>query len=278
MTDSSIFSMQLRVPTPVLVEKRVALITTCGFNNFHHWNYDCLPRFSLLKQAGLLESIDCFIIANAGLPFQRESLELLGIAEEKIINPAKRQQFSLKASQLLVPSLPEALGTISPWVVNFLNQLYKQEHSHSSNGYSRIYLSRKSAPTRKIINQAEFNTLLNEYGFKEILPEDHSVREMAAIMAGAEFILSIHGSSLSNLCFISPKTKVIDILAPFHQDAYYWMITNIRGSKYIGFFGEGSHPPDEYDLVKNKVDKDIQIDIKALKSLLDLEVVKHETI
>jgi capsular polysaccharide biosynthesis protein len=277
MVDSSILTKQLWVPKASRIKKRVAIITTCGYDNFHHWNYDCLPRIFLLRESSLIESIDYFVIAHTDLPFQRESLRLLGIPESKIINPAKGKAFSLKASILIVPSLPENLGTISPWVVSFLDKLYNPEH-HVSRQFPRVYLSRKNASTRKIVNNKEFTEMLKLRGFVEVFPEEHSVMKMATIIAGSKYIISIHGSSLSNLCFISPGTMVIDILAPYHQDAYYWMITNIRESRYVGFFGDGMHPPDEYDLVRNKIDHDILIDIAKMKSLLDSEILYHENI
>jgi hypothetical protein len=65
---------------------------------------------------------------------------------------------------------------------------------------------------------------------------------------------------------------VVDILMPYHQDAYYWQMTNIRGGRYIGFFGNGPHPPDDLDLVAHKIDEDIELDRVALEELLYKEL------
>jgi capsular polysaccharide biosynthesis protein len=266
MHRSSIINQQLQLPEYSFLKGRVAVLSTCGSNNFHHWNYDIIPRVHLLKQAGIFSTIDYFIISWSGAPFQKESLKLLGIPEERIINPVKSGSNFYKAEVLIVPSLPSPLGTVSPWVTSFLRNLYNPENKKKET-YSRVYLSRKHVTTRKIINNEAFINLLNEYGIKEIFPEDYTVSELARLLAGVNFIISVHGSGLSNLSFISDKTTVVDILAPYHQDGYYWMICNIRNSKYIGFFGEGSHPDDKLDLVKKKIDVDIYLDLNKMQNL-----------
>jgi capsular polysaccharide biosynthesis protein len=270
MHDSSLITQKLKLPPSVSIKGRIAVLSTCGSNNFHHWNYDIIPRVHLLKQAGVFNTIDHFIISWSGIPFQKESLKILGIPEDRIINPVEMASGLLKADVLIVPSLPSPLGTVSPWVVDFLRRTYNPE-SKVQRTFPRIYLSRKKVTTRKILNNDAFSQLLKQHSIKEIFPEDYTVSELATILAGAEFIISVHGSGLSNLCFISDKTTVIDILAPYHQDGYYWMISNIRNSKYIGFFGEGEHPPDDLDLVRKKIDNDIYLNIDTMSKLLSRE-------
>ena len=272
MDQSNLIKRTLKLPSVSRLPGKIAVVTTSGANNFHHWNYDCIPRLHLLRVAGLLNEIDLFVISYKGLPFQKESLRLLGIPVEKIINPYRQAVKLFQADILFVPSLPSNLGTVSPWVVDFLRSLYNPSNEKRIL-FKRIYLSRKNVTSRKIINNDQFNSLLREFDVEEVFPEDYSVSEMARILAGAEFIISVHGSGLSNLCFISEATTVVDILAPYHQDGYYWMISNIRKSKYIGFFGEGDHPTDDLDLVRQKIDKDIYLDITKMRSLFVHELI-----
>jgi capsular polysaccharide biosynthesis protein len=140
--------------------------------------------------------------------------------------------------------------------------------SYFSKTFDRIYISRKNVVSRKIVNEEEVMQLFNKYAFQEIFPEDYNMQQMAYIMANASAVASVHGSGLSNLPFIKNGTKVLDILAPLHQDTYYWMICNQRKASYIGFFAEGNHPPDDLDLVKNSVDNDLLLDLKKLETAL----------
>ncbi|HRO41232.1 MAG TPA: glycosyltransferase family 61 protein [Flavipsychrobacter sp.] len=268
--DISVLRQKRWLPEAEKVNGRVAVVTTTGCTNFHHWNYDCLPRLFLIKQAGLFAEVDYFLISHQDLPFQKESLQLMGIPKSKIINNYGKRQL-LQADELIVPSLPSILGTVSPWVVYFLRDLYNPKNGVSF-VYERIFISRKNVTTRHIRNNQYFLETLKTFGIAEIYPEDYSVNELSKVIAGAKFIISIHGSGLANLCFIRPGTIVVDILAPYHQDAYYWLITNICGGRYIGFFGEGSHPNDDLDLVKHKIDENIVVDTRMLQQLLNREL------
>jgi capsular polysaccharide biosynthesis protein len=258
---------KLRFEKKIILAGNVAVITTCGFDNFHHWNYDCLPRLHLLKQAINIEEIDYFVIHHSRQSFQLQSLNLFGINNKKIIQLGENQV--LQAENLYVPSLPSALGTVSPWVVNFLREFYLTGKAFKKFTAKKIYLSRKNVSSRRIINNTDFDLLLSKFGFVEIFPEAYTVQEMGKIIEGADIIISVHGSSLSNICFMKQGTVVIDILAPFHQDPYYWQISNICGGNYIGFFAEGKHPKDDIDLVQAAVDDDLLLDLNSLRSLLE---------
>jgi hypothetical protein len=265
LTHSRLINEKIKFSKINKFKGKIAVITTCGFNNFHHWNYDCLPRLFLLKQVIDFDEIDFFVIHHNHYSFQIESLKLFGINMERIIQISSNQV--IEADSLYVPSLPSDLGTVSPWVIEFLRDFYGSSINLDTN-FKRIYISRKNVSTRKVVNNEIFQGLLSKFGFIEIFPEDFTVSEIANLIQQAEIIISVHGSGLSNICFMSPGTKVIDILAPFHQDGYYWQISNICDGMYFGFFAEGEHPHDSLDLVKQKIDDDIFINIRSLEELL----------
>jgi capsular polysaccharide biosynthesis protein len=267
--DFSIFHSRLRMPRKQKLMGKVAVISTSGANNFHHWNFDVLPRLYLLKRAGILNSVDKFIISNNGLKFQKEGLAKFDIDPERIINPIRNPNYFAGAEQLYIPSLPEDLGTISPWVIRFLRDTFLGKRVNMQKN-KLLFLSRKNAPTRRIVNHVAVSEEIFRRGFLEFTPEDYTIEEVAAYFSNAEAIVSVHGSGLSNLPFVEEGAKVLDIMAPFHQDPYYWMICNQRKAKYVALFSEGEHPSDDLDLVKRKVDSDLIIDLDKLKHALDL--------
>jgi capsular polysaccharide biosynthesis protein len=263
----SIFSDKLNMPELNLLVGKTAVVSTQGCRNFHHWLYDSLPRIYLVMEAGLFDEMDYFLISSNNQNFQKESLRLLKIPEGKIINPLEGK-CNFSAEELYVPSLPSPLGSVSPWVITFLRNLFNPNNEKIA-GYERIFISRKNVKTRHIVNHDEFLICMSTFSIKVVYPEDFSVSSFARIIAGSKFIISIHGSGLSNICFMSPGTTVVDILAPYHQDAYYWQISNLCDSSYIGFFAEGSHPEDDVDLVKLKIDDDLIINISSLTEILN---------
>lgn len=266
----SLFHNRLMMPPKKTIKGSAAVVSTCGSNNFHHWNYDVLPRLYLLAEAGLLNKVDHLVINHRGLPFQLAGLERMGIDLSRIINSHNDPDFYLEPDLLYVPSLPEDLGTISPWVLDFLRNTFLPKSLAPVQASRKLYISRRNAPSRKIINQEEVMREIRQRGYEEFIPEDYTMEETAGYFSTAESLVSVHGSGFSNLPFVSENAKVLDILAPYHQDPYYWMICNQRKAKYVGLFAEGDHPPDDLDLVKLKIDDDLLIDIVKLKKALDL--------
>jgi len=265
--EHSIFK-QIKLADAKPLKGRIAVVACAGSNNYHHWLYDTLPRIQLLKFAGIFDTIDHFIIDYTGLKFQKESLDLLGISLNKIIVCNDNFNFHIQAEVLIVPSLPARLGTMSDWTIEFLRDTFlgKQNDLHLRS--MKIYLSRRKAPTRKLNNEKEVFERLSQLGYQEFFAEDHSIRETAKVFAQCQSIIGVHGSGFANLAFCSPGTKVIDILAPKHFDGYYWMLSNNTQSQYAYLFGKGSRLAEGTDLVKNKIDEDIDFDLNELLTLL----------
>jgi len=217
--DFSIFHNRMRMPPKEWLAGNTAVISTCGSNNFHHWNYDVLPRLYLLQKAGVLDTIDHFIINYKAIPFQMEGLDRLGIDRSKIIDPQLRPAFFLEAEYLYVPSLTQDLGTITPWVLEFLRGTFLPKGAAGKAiPEKKIFISRRNAPTRKIVNEKEVMDEIFRRGFIEFIPEDHSMEATAGHFSEAGSIISVHGSGLSNLPFVSPGARVLDIMAPYHPD------------------------------------------------------------
>ncbi len=263
--EHSVFK-QIKLTKPKYIDGTVAVLASPGANNFHHWLYDNMPRLHLIQRAGFLNEIDYFILDYTDLPFQRETLRKAGIPESKILNCHNNWEFHIKAKRLVVPSLPSRLGVISDWTVDYLRDLIIPQID-SKQLKKRIYISRKKAPSRKIVNEEDLFSYLGKKGFKEYFAEDYSITETAELFNEAEFIIGVHGSGLSNLVFAGKGVKVIDIIAPKHLDPYYWVLTGFQQGVYAYFSGEGCFDEDAEDLVKDKIDHDIRINLALFEQL-----------
>lgn len=255
---------QLSLSSCTYIKGNIAIVGCAGAYNYHHWLYDTVTRVGTLKEAGLFNSIDKFILDYTGKKFQKESLEALGIREDQIINADDSFKFHVQAENLVIPSLSAKLGTINKWTVDFLRSLFLVEKKKDA---LRLYISRRKAPSRKVVNEDEVMEYLAPKGFIEFFPEDHSVKETASYFASADYIIGVHGSGFANFAFLSQGTKTIDIVAPKHLDPYYWILNNHTGSTYGYLFGKGERPEENTDLVVSKVDHDIMVDIAQLDKL-----------
>ncbi len=91
----------------------------------------------------------------------------------------------------------------------------------------RIYISRKYADIRKVINEEEVLNLLHKFGFISVTLESISIAEQASYMAAAKVIVAPHGAGLTNLVFCSPGTKIIEIFSANYVTPLYWKISSL---------------------------------------------------
>ncbi|MGL4378867.1 MAG: tetratricopeptide repeat protein, partial [Microcoleaceae cyanobacterium] len=217
-----------QLPPPVKIDGTVAFLSVqWGHNNYYHWMIDLISRFALLIHSGIpLELIDKFVVNTHVLPYQQETLQLLGIPPNKIIQSSQTNHFL--ATRLIVPS-PLRLEDFrsSQWVCSFLKSQFCLPQFRENSPYAkRIYISRSHASYRKIINEEEMMTFLAKYGFQKVTFESMSFAEQVACMAVAEVVIAPHGAGLTNLVFCAPQTKVIEIFSPEYVANCYWQISH----------------------------------------------------
>ena len=107
--------LQLRLPPVTDVEGSLAVLTTRGVDNYHHFLTDVLPRLEVLRLAGMSPTR---YLVNRRTPFQRELLDHLGIGADATIESAAYPH--VRADELLVASLPDSHLRTPPWVVPWL--------------------------------------------------------------------------------------------------------------------------------------------------------------
>ncbi|WP_039457234.1 glycosyltransferase family 61 protein [Candidatus Jidaibacter acanthamoebae] len=206
-------------PEPKKVGSTLAVIASNGEENYYHWVFHVLPRIKLLQESKI--PFDKIYIYNIKYRYQKESIRLLGIDEDKIYI-GKENQF-IQAEKLLVPSIAvkPAIGKLFPkWVISFLNEKFLINDKNKQFP-EKVFVSRSKAFSRRIINEDELFKILEPKGYKKVFLEDLHVREQAVIFHHAKEIVAAHGSGLSNLVFCKPGTKIVEI-NPFdgHRGPY----------------------------------------------------------
>ncbi|GGA04320.1 hypothetical protein CYANOKiyG1_16620 [Okeania sp. KiyG1] len=269
----------------------VAVLSGLSGNVYFHWMVDILPRIEILRRNGInFEQIDWFLVNSTKQPFQQETLRVLGIPEDKIIE-SDRYPY-IQAKKLIVPSFSGHLAWAERWVLEFHRQVFlnrslstvfkdgfkgkKNQHNQVFSYPERIYISRNKAKYRRIINEAKLIDLLSQYGFVTIELETISVVEQVALFANAKVIVSPHGSGLTNIMFSSPETTVVELVSPNYIKHYYWAIAQQLGLKYYYLVGEGfSYYPIRQIMYPNSLTEDIIINLSKLeKMLLQASIIK----
>jgi len=132
-----------------------------------------------------------------------------------------------------------------------------------------IYISRRRARYRHVINESELLLQLQPLGFIAIELEDFSVSQQASLFAQAERIVAPHGAGLTNLSFCQPGTQVVELVSPHYMRTDYWIVSHHLGLHHYVIRGQ----PFDADALRQMMyqgplAEDIEIPIAALQSMI----------
>jgi len=213
------------------VDRPVLVMTRTGQTVYFHWLLDCLPRLMrVLAEVGP----EMFIYADQTLPFQRDSLALLGISAERIIDASRIPV--LTARRLIVPCHQFVGGCLLPqWAVDALRELIEPALAVTPPEKRvpgrRLYISRNDATYRRVLNEEEIFELLSAHGFEMLHLSHLNFTEQIAAFASAEIIVSPHGSGLANVVFCQPGTQLIELF-PRSNISIFHALCASAGVKY----------------------------------------------
>ena len=245
------------LPPPEQVDGTVAVLSSKAAENYFHWLFDVLPRFALLQG----EPVDFYYVESA-LPFQRESLQALGIREGQVI--AADPDRHVQARRLCVPSLPGDSGHVSPESCRFLRALFPPQNS--PNRRRRLFISRSDASHRRLVNEDEIFAVLEVRGFEKIVLRGKTVREQADLFGTAEAVVGVHGAGLANFVFCPPGVRVIEFFSPDYLNFCCGELAVLQGLDYVHGVGERMGPPESDALRCARAD--LRISPKLLEDLL----------
>ncbi len=265
----SVFKLE-SFPPLKQIDGSVAVLSGLSGNVYFHWMVDVLPRIELLRRSGRdLAEIDWFLVNSCQHDFQRESLRILEIPEEKVLESDRIPH--LQATELIVPSFAGYLGWPSGWAIDFLRREFLKGILPSSSYPKRIYISRSKARYRRVLNEEDVVEVLAQSGFVSILPESMSLAEQIAHFYHSEVIVAAHGSGLTNTIFAQSGTKIIELVSPHYISHYYWGISQYLQLEHYFLAGEAFECyPIRQLMYQNSLTEDILVNLSSLKRMVEV--------
>ncbi|MDM9379589.1 glycosyltransferase family 61 protein [Chlorogloeopsis sp. ULAP01] len=248
-----------------------SLINSWNHNNYYQWMINTLTKLEGIKyyenKTGLKVPL---IIHNQPNKWQIESLKYLGYQEEDFI--FWRNQKTL-VRNLIVPSfrnlyLDENIysGYTSPqgltWLAEELKRYVRKNYTSITDVHPYVYVSRRKAVGRRILNESEVAECLQSYNFRSYVLEELNLAEQINLFSQAKFVIAPHGAGLSNIIF-STNSKVIEICGETPPTLNFAGIARTLGFQYGCLTN-----PNNSNLSKN--DGNIQVDIKRLSTMIDM--------
>lgn len=226
---------QLLAAKPVSTGKTLGstlfLTAPASGGNYFHWLLDVIPRFHLLKCAGVdIDEFDHILFNANNRSFQRELIRRLELPENRILT--LNEVSVVRTKYGCVTSRPLFRNGIPPkWSVAYLRDLFASEISIKKSD-RRIFILRKPSGKRFLVDQDKIMVKLGELGFEGVRLENYTVAEQARLFASAEVVIGVHGAGLTNLVFSSPQCKVLEILPANTKLGCYWWIAGWNSLEY----------------------------------------------
>ena len=262
---NEIFS-RFKMPKVKLLNGNITVISSFFSNFYYHWMLDILPKFKMIEKTGL--KIDYYLISTQNLKFQKATLKMLNIPEEKIIILEKNSYF--QAENLIIPSMPGYTGYDPQWAIDFVKDLFLDKNKEG-NYPERIYTNRKNAFSRRFVNEKEVKEILNKYNFAEVFLDELSIEEQASIFYNAKIIFSPHGGALTNLIFSKQESKLIEIFSPSMPIPCYWTLANMMKMDYYHIMADC--PVNTIKTPNGKyTNQDIIADLEILENTIKLAI------
>lgn len=201
--------------------------------NYYHWMCDALPRVFMVKE--LLSEGILLLPGQYKAPYYLETLKAFDIKEIRII-PVKEY---FNVPQLLVPAQPVICGQQYSELTRLLRKhllAYFKKQFSGKHQYKNVYISRKKASYRWVLNENQVIEVLKKYGFTIICYEDYPLCEQIEIAYNAQNLISLHGANLTNLFYMQPNTNILEFrkpnAPPGSGNNSFWILADSIGVNY----------------------------------------------
>lgn len=238
----------------------VTWITDNWSTGYFHWMTDALPRLLALG----VRIQETMLILPAGLQaanFVRDSLRPFKLSRIHVLQPGE----VAVCDTLLLPNHTAPTGNYHEPLIRSLRQNYSESANflEPSKFSHRIYISRSRAQRRKIANEAEVLSLLEEFQFQTVYFEDRSFEEQVQIAQHAKYLVANHGAGLTNMLFMQAGASVLELrLENDGSNNCYFSLASALELKYYYQTCAGENP-DESSHMANLI-----VDIERLRQNL----------
>jgi capsular polysaccharide biosynthesis protein len=197
-----------------------------------------LPALTLLDEAGISPEIPILVSdAVARMPFFKSVMETGAFRHRHWIVADERY---IRCEQVLVPRTEWPTRKMLDQVLDWL-EIPQPEPSASS----RIFIDRS---TRTFSNTEQINSILLDFGFEFIRPEQLSFEEQIQHVARAGVVAGVSGAGLANVIYRRDcPTVLLEITPTGNPEVYYSRLARTCGYSYgLLVDGEFEHG-DRYD-------------------------------
>ncbi len=226
-----IFFYQNQIRRKKLKFETAFWLTDNWSKNYFHWFTDVLPKLYIVNKNYKNE----IVILRKGfenIDYIKKTLQMFENIEFQYIRTF--QIAKIKKLNIISPTAPT--GNYNSDLIKemrfFLLSLFSKKISKKT--VTRIFISRKKARNRKVINETEIISVLKKYDFEIIDFENYTWLEQMQFCFNAEYLIGVHGAGLTNMLFMKDYSKILELRRndDTHNNCYF-SLANALNFKYF---------------------------------------------
>jgi capsular polysaccharide biosynthesis protein len=195
-----------KIPQTSNLKSAVLASTYYGNVNYYHFLIELIPK--ILFFYDVIKNYEKIIINGPVKPFVSEVFNFLKL-ESKLIIMNNEKSYRVKDLIILGPlsemSIPSKLQ------VSLVKSRFLKNNS-TSDPTLKVYISRKEAKNRRVVNENEIEEFFIRMGFMIIQAEKLSFEEQINLFKSTNVLVGFHGAGLTNMIFMNSNTKVIEMV------------------------------------------------------------------
>jgi hypothetical protein len=204
--------------------------------NYGHFLLEMLPR--LLLHLDLLPDSP-ILIHETSYPFAVPMLRQCGIDEKRVMQSTDRP---MRVGKLYWPT-PNAYPPLdhAPEIFEAMS-LIRSKLGDAGPADRLLFLSRRDATTRMLLNDAEIFSVLEPLGFEWVHPGRMRFEDQVRTFSRARVLIGASGAACTNCVFMPPGGTVIVLSPASMASAFFWDICWHSKLDFVLVFGENAKP------------------------------------
>ena len=210
-----------------------AFLTAPYLHNLYHIIIDELPKLYTFYQLEL--PIKVIIPAQVNAKY-KELIKyvLFDLKHIEIVEIPETEKWNLEKIMIISNVTNGSSGYLRADILQFIREKLIKAYgiSNKETVGTKIYISRRNAQKRRIINESELVPILENYGFRIVILEDLTVKSQFQLFFNCSVVIGPHGAGLTNLILAPTGTKVIEIQPTDHIKPHYMFLAKGCGLDY----------------------------------------------
>jgi hypothetical protein len=215
-------------------------------SNFSHFFFDWIPRLGhFLTHFAFLRKSSLFLMGGIRGPFHELVIgvlcEIFGIERRQLVFPGSPQVWHISGPVFFFSDQKDSVmhpaNMVHEASLGILDQICRRVITHTANK-RKVYISRSDARFRRIANEQELVTSLEDQGFAKLSLAEMSVHDQIAAVRGADLIVAPHGMGLTHIAFHPGAPRIVELHnGAIGTDAYRF-VAAAKGFPYRAVFGD----------------------------------------